>query len=444
MPAERPPIETDLVIEAPWVVPVDGATRSLPDAALAIRDGRIVAVGDQAEINARFHPASRINLPDHVLLPGLVNAHGHTAMTLLRGSSEDTPLQTWLTKQIWPLEGRWVDEAFVRDGVRLALAEMIRSGVTCFADMYYFPEIAAQEARQAGVRAQLAFPVIEFSNAWSANSEEGFHKGLALFDHYRHDPHIDVAFGPHAVYSVTSDDLDRILMYSEELDAAIHIHLHENAAELEENQARFGTSGIRHLHERDLLGPRLQAVHVTQIQPDEMALLAETNVQVIHCPTSNAKLASGICPVTELLKSSVNVALGTDGAASNNVLDLLGEARLAALLAKLHSGDAAALPALTALEMATIRGAEALGRGEQTGSLVPGKAADLIAVDMSDLRHRPLYDPVSQLIHTASGCSVSHVWVDGRCLLNDGHLTSLDETEIRHTADTWQQRIRPR
>lgn len=452
MPLQAPPerasgqtrVRVDLLIRAPWVLPMDGARQHLEDAAVAIRDGRITAVGAAAEVAASVDAERILELPRHVLLPGLVNAHGHAAMSLLRGCAEDAPLQAWLSEQIWPLEAQWVNESFVRDGMRLALAEMIRAGITCFADMYFFPEIGAAEARAAGVRAEICFPVIEFANAWCRNSEEGFHKGLALYDEYRHDPHIDIAFGPHAAYTVTEEDLGRILMYSEELDANIQIHLHENAAELVENHKRYGTSGIRHLHERELLGPRLQAVHVTQIEPEEMALFAEASVQVVHCPTSNAKLASGICPVSALLDAGVNVALGTDGAASNNVLDLFGEARFASLLAKLDRADAAALPAMTALEMATCRGALALGRGEQIGSLVSGKAADLIAVDMSDIRHHPLYDPASHLVHTGSGPSVSHVWVDGRCLMEDGRLTTLDEQEIRRTADAWQQRIRGR
>jgi 5-methylthioadenosine/S-adenosylhomocysteine deaminase len=446
-PQTPPENSAERVIRAPWVLPLTGADDSadapLSDGAVAIAGGTILEVGTAQAVLPRHPQAEQLTLADHVLMPGLVNAHGHAAMTLLRGSSEDAPLQEWLTKQIWPLEAKWVDEAFCRDGFRIAMAEMIRAGVTCFADMYYFPEIGAEEAKRAGMRAQLAFPVIEFRNAWSRDSEEGFHKGLALYDQYRHDPFIDIAFGPHAVYTVTEPDLDKILMYSEELDANIHIHLHENAAELAENESRYGTSGIRHLYERGLLGPRLQAVHVTQISPAEIELFAETNVQVVHCPTSNAKLASGICPVTDLRAAGINVCLGTDGAASNNVLDLLAEARLASLLAKLEQADAAALPAHDALYMATLGGANALGRGAQTGSLEPGKAADLIALNMQAVRHQPLYDPIAQVLHTSSGNSVSHVWVNGECLLDDGELTRMDEQEIKQTAASWQQRIRP-
>ena len=444
---ETPPANTaEQVIRAPWVIPCADAgigRQVIADGAVAIARGEILAVGDAETIIAAEPQASLRSLTDHVLMPGLVNAHGHAAMTLLRGSSEDAPLQAWLTEQIWPLEAKWVDEAFCRDGIRIAMAEMIRAGITTFADMYYFPEIGAEEAKRAGLRAQFAFPVIEFPNAWSRDSEEGFHKGLALYDQYRNDPFIDIAFGPHAVYSVTEPDLQKILMYSEELDANIHIHLHENAAELAENESRYGTSGIRHLYDVGLLGPRLQAVHVTQITPEEIELFAETNVQVVHCPTSNAKLASGTSPVTAMRAAGINVCFGTDGAASNNVLDLLAEARLASLMAKLEQNNAAALPAGDALDMATRGGAAALGRGQQTGSLVPGMAADLIALDMQAIRHQPLYDPIAQVLHTSSGNSVSHVWVNGECLLDEGTLTRMDEQEIVQTARSWQQRIRP-
>ncbi len=446
-PQKPPAGSAERVLRAPWVLPFSGPDRAadapIADGAVAIAQGSIVEVGEAQGIIERHPEAELLALPDHVLMPGLVNAHGHAAMTLLRGSSEDAPLQEWLTQQIWPLEAKWVDEAFCRDGIRLAMAEMIRAGVTCFADMYYFPEIGAEEAKRAGLRGQFAFPVIEFPNAWSRDSEEGFHKGLALYDQYRNDPFVDIAFGPHAPYSVTDPDLEKILMYSEELDANIHIHLHENAAELAENESRYGTSGIHHLHQRGLLGPRLQAVHVTQITAEEIALFAESNVQVVHCPTSNAKLASGTCPVTDMRAAGINVCLGTDGAASNNVLDLLAEARLASLLAKLEQGNAAALPAHDALHMATLGGARALGRGAQTGSLEPGKAADVIALDMQAIRHQPLYDPIAQVLHTSSGNSVSHVWVNGECLLDNGELTRMDEQEIRSNAKRWQQRIRP-
>lgn len=436
-------IAVDLIVEAPWLITMAPGVATLEDAAIAVTAGTIVAVGTRAEINRGFHAAVNKSLPSHVLLPGLVNAHGHAAMTLFRGYAEDTSLQSWLSERIWPLESQWVDETFVRDGTRLALVEMIRSGITCFSDMYYYPEIAAEQAKQAGVRAQIAFPIIQFPNAWSASTEEGFHKGLALHDQYRNDPHIKIAFGPHSVYTISNDDLKTILTYSEELDANIQIHLHENAEEVTENQARFGISGVSHLERHDLLGPRLQAVHATQLTTAEIDLLATNNVHVIHCPASNAKLASGVCRTSDLISAGVNVALGTDGAASNNSLDILGEARLASLMAKLHCMDAAALPAASALAMATINGASALGLAEQIGSLEVGKAADLIAIDVSAPEYQPLYDPVAQIIHTAAGDAVTHVWVGGECLLEERRLKTLNLGEIMDSVATWYRRICP-
>ena len=431
----------ELVVDTDWLIPVSEPWEVLEKAAIAVSGGKILAVGARAQIFERYEPARHLSLPNHVLLPGLVNAHGHAAMSLFRGHAEDMPLQSWLNERIWPLEARFADAGFVRDGVRLALAEMISAGITCFSDMYFFPEITAEEARQAGVRAQVAFPLIKFANAWSASTEEGFHKGFELHDRYRNDSHISIAFGPHAVYSIADSDLQKILTFSEELDANIQIHLHENAAELNDCRRLFGTSGIEHLHAHDLLGPRLQAVHVTQITPEEVDLLAAASVQVVHCPTSNAKLGSGLCPVADLLAAGINVCLGTDGAASNNSLDIFGEARIASLLAKLIRTDAAALPARTALEMATSRGARALGMADRIGSLQPGMAADFIAVDFSGPGMQPLYDPVAQLIHTSSGNRVSHVWVDGECLLKDYVLTRMDTASILATANHWRQRI---
>lgn len=434
--------QADLIVEAPWLISVAPGSTTIEDAAIAITGTAIAAVGTREEVNRRFSATRKQILDSHVLLPGLVNAHGHAAMTLFRGYAEDTNLQTWLTDAIWPLEAKWVDESFVRDGTQLAIVEMIRSGITCFSDMYYYPEVVAEQAKAAGIRAQVAFPVIQFPNAWSASTEEGFHKGFALHDSYRNDPQIEVAFGPHSVYTITDDDLEKILIYSEELDANIQIHLHENAAEVAQNQAKFGTSGIEHLNERGLLGPRLQAVHTTQLTAEEIDLLAQNNVHVIHCPTSNAKLASGVCPTSELQAAGVNIALGTDGAASNNTLDLLNEARLASLMAKLQCQDAAALPARTALEMATINGARALGLADQIGSLETGKAADLIAIDVSGPEYQPLFDPLAQIVHTSCASAVSHVWAAGECILDNRVLRSLDLAATLQSVAMWRDRIK--
>ncbi|MFN2168759.1 MAG: TRZ/ATZ family hydrolase, partial [Anaerolineae bacterium] len=413
----------------------------LHDGSVAISGDAIVAVGPRAEVHAACDADEHLSLPGHVVLPGLVNAHGHAAMTLLRGYAEDAPLQEWLETRIWPLEARLVSEAFVRDGTRLAIAEMIRAGITCFSDMYFYPEVVAREARALGMRCQVAFPVIAFANAWSTSSEDALHKGLSLHDDHRDDPLVSVAFGPHAAYSVSRGDLEKILMYSEELDANVQIHLHENAAEVADAQATLNRTWVQVLHDIGLLGPRLQAVHVTHVDQAEMALLGEAGVHVVHCPHSNLKLASGICPVKRLQHAGVNVALGTDGAASNNSLDLLAEARLASLLAKIAGADARSLPEARALEMATLAGARALGREQEIGSLEPGKLADLVAVDLGAPRFQPVYDPMAQLVHTGAGSAVTHVWIGGRPILQAGRFTNFDEVAMLHAVAQWHARI---
>lgn len=427
-------------MNARWVLPIAPENRVLERASVAIAEGRILAVGSHEAVHAAYEGAV-LDLPEHVLLPGLVNAHGHAAMTLMRGFAEDAPLEKWLNEHIWPLEARLVNEQFVRDGTALAAIEMITSGITCFSDMYFFPEAIADVARQAGLRCQVAFPIIPFPNAWSTNIDDALHKGMALNDACKGSSTVKVAFGPHAPYSVGREALEKVLMYAEELDLPVHIHLHETAAEVAEVRATQGRSWIDILAEIGLLGPRLQAVHVTQADEREIERLAEARVQVVHCPHSNLKLASGICPVSRLQAAGVNVALGTDGAASNNTLDLLAEARLASLLAKVSTGDVRCVGEARALEMATLGGARALGLDDSIGSLEPGKQADLVAVDLSGARFQPVYDPMAALIHGGAGPAVSHVWVGGRPLLYDGALTTLDTHAIMAAVGGWAEQI---
>lgn len=433
--------DCDLIIDARWVLPIAPVNTALEEASVAIAGGRIRAVGPRETVHADWSAREVLALADHAVLPGLVNAHGHAAMTLLRGFAEDAPLAEWLNEHIWPLEARLVGEGFVRDGTRLAAVEMIRSGTTCYSDMYFFPEISAEVARSAGLRCQAVFPIVPFANAWSRDVEEALHKGMGLHDTYRGHPLVRVAFGPHAAYSVPRADLERIRTFSDELEAPVHIHLHETAAEVTEARAEHGRSWIEVLAEVGLLTPRLQAVHVTQVEDAEIDLLAESGVHVMHCPHSNLKLASGICPVNRLLEAGINVALGTDGAASNNTLDLLGEARLASLLAKITTGDTRSLPEHRALELATLGGARALGMDAETGSLEPGKQADLIAVNLGAARFQPVYDPMSALVHTAAGSAVTHVWVGGERLLDAGRLTTINEADVLAGVARWQQQV---
>ena len=384
------------------------------------------------------------HLPNCLLAPGLVNAHGHAAMSLFRGLADDLPLTNWLQDHIWPAEARWVDEAFVRDGSELAIAEQILGGITCMADMYFFPETSSEVIHRSGIRAQLSIPVLDFPIPGARDAGEALRKGLSLFDDLRQHPRISVAFGPHAPYTVSDDKLENVRMLAEELDAGIHMHVHETAGEIQQSLEQYGERPLARLKRLGLLGPRFQAVHMTQISDDDLSLLVESNSSVIHCPESNLKLACGFCPVEKLWQAGVNVAIGTDGAASNNDLDLLAEVRTAALLAKAVAGNATALDAHRALRMATLNGARALGLDEQTGSLELGKQADLVAFDLSGLSQQPIYDPVSQLIYTSNRSCVRHVWVGGKALLDDRRLTRLDEDKLIASARHWGEKIAAR
>uniref|UniRef100_UPI00286C57DE TRZ/ATZ family hydrolase n=1 Tax=Pseudomonas sp. TaxID=306 RepID=UPI00286C57DE len=380
-------------------------------------------------------------LPDMLLCPGLINAHGHAAMTLFRGLADDLPLMTWLEDHIWPAEAKWVDEAFVRDGTDLAIAEQIKGGITCFSDMYFFPKVASERVHNSGIRAQIVIPILDFPIPGASTADDAIRQGVELFGDLKHHERIKVTFGPHAPYTVGDENLEKIRVIAEELDASIHMHMHETAYEVHQSVEQRGERPLARLGRLGLLGPRFQAVHMTQISDEDLVLLVESNTNVIHCPESNLKLASGFCPVERLWQAGVNVAVGTDGAASNNDLDLLGETRTAALLAKAVAGSATALDAHRALRMATLNGARALGIGSEVGSLEVGKAADIVAFDLSGLAQQPVYDPVSQLIYATGRDCVKHLWVAGKQLLDDRRLTRLDEKQLCATAKAWGQRI---
>jgi len=429
------------VAHARWVIPVEPAGRVLDHHAVVVQDGCIVAVLPSAQARDQFADLPQVELPRHALIPGLVNAHTHAAMTLLRGLADDLPLMPWLQQHIWPAEQRFVGPQFVREGSALAAAEMIQAGVTCFSDMYFFGEETAQVAAAAGLRAVIGLIAIDFPSAYAADADEYLHKGLALRDAWRGHPLIRTAFAPHAPYTVSDEPLRRIATLAEELDLPVHIHLHETAHEVAESEARYGMRPLERLAQLGLLSPRLIGVHATQLLAGEIASLAAQGASIVHCPESNMKLASGTCPVPALLAAGVNVAIGTDGAASNNDLDLLGELKTAGLLAKLGSGNAAAAAAPALLHMATLGGARALGLDEEVGSLVPGKAADMVALDLSAAHCQPVHDPISQLIYAAGRDAVTDVWVAGRRLLQGRRLTTLDAAAIVSKAAEWGQRI---
>jgi 5-methylthioadenosine/S-adenosylhomocysteine deaminase len=431
----------DTLITARWIIPVEPDGVTLEHHALAIDRGRIADLLPTTEALVKYQPRRIERLEHHALIPGLVNAHTHAAMTLLRGVADDLPLMQWLQEHIWPLEQKWIGEAFVRDGVQLAMAEMIRGGVTCFNDMYFFPEVVAREAVRAGMRAAVGMIVVDFPTAWATDADDYLRKGLALRDDYRHEPLIATVFAPHAPYTVSDEPLARIRTWSEELDCPVHIHLHETADEIHRSGQHYGMRPLKRLDQLGLVGPHLIGVHMTQLEDSEIARLAETGASVVHCPESNLKLASGFCPAAKLLAAGVNVALGTDGAASNNDLDLLGETRTAALLAKAVANDAAALPAHQALRMATLNGAAALGLAAETGSLAVGKSADVVAIGLEHIESLPIYNPVSDLVYAAGRQQVTDVWVAGRQLLKKRELLTLDATEIREKTLNWRDKL---
>ena len=430
----------DTLILAAHVVPVE-PRGVLHDHAVAIAGERIVALLPRAEALARYDARETVHLDHHVLIPGLVNLHCHAAMSLMRGIADDVPLMAWLQEHVWPAEARHVSEEFVHDGSLFAMAEMLRGGVTCVNDMYFFPGATARAALRAGMRATLGVIAIDFPSAYAPDPAGYLQKGLATRDAYQGEPLLAFCLAPHAPYTVGDETLKRMAVLAEELDVPIHCHVHETRAETEEGLARHGVRPFERLRRLGVVGPRLIAVHAVHLEETELDVMAREGVSVAHCPVSNLKLASGIARVAAMRERGIRVGLGTDGAASNNRLDMLGEMRTAALLAKGTSGDARAVGAADALEMATLEPARALGLDARIGSLVPGKSADLAAVELSSLETLPCFDPVSHLAYAAGREHVSDVWVAGRARVAGRRLVGLDERDLQDKARWWQRRL---
>jgi 5-methylthioadenosine/S-adenosylhomocysteine deaminase len=430
------------VVEAEWVIPVVPAATVLEDHAVVVAGGAILEVSRARDARARYPGAQRVSLPGHALIPGLINLHTHAAMALMRGLADDRALMDWLQNHIWPVETRLVNEAFVRDGTLIASAEMLRGGITCFNDMYFYPEAAARSALEAGMRAALGIIVIEMPSAYASDAQDYLSKGLATRDELKQESLLSFCIAPHAPYTVSDRTFERIAVLQGELELPLHMHVHETRDEIEQSIARHGVRPLSRLQASGLVDAALIAVHAVHLTEQEIALLAEKGCHVAHCPSSNLKLASGIASPARLLQKGVNVALGTDGAASNNRLDIFAEMRLAALLAKGAGGDPTLLPAPAALEMATIRAARALGLDDRIGSLAPGKRADMTAVHLEAPDLLPCYDPLSHLVYAAGREHVAHVWVDGEQVVDGGQLTRLDPRELAAKAAYWKDKIR--
>lgn len=450
--------QADLRINARWIIPIENCpeetdhtsnSQVLSDHCLLIKDGLILAIKPQA--SCQISATETINLGQQVLMPGWVNAHGHAAMSLFRGLADDLPLMTWLEKHIWPAEGRWVDEEFVKQGTQLAIGEMIQSGTTTFADMYFYPQQSAEVALTAGIRATCFTPVLDFPTNYAQNADEYIRKAVECHDRFNSHPlnqslsnkykRVQIGFGPHAPYTVSDEPLKEITILADQLDMPVQIHLHETAFEVSESLEKLNQKPTQRLADLGFLTERVSCVHMTQLDDEDIKILQKTGASVVHCPQSNLKLASGFCPIAKLSEANIPLAIGTDGAASNNDLDMFSETKTAALLAKGVSQNAHTIPALEALTMATLGGARALGLEEITGSLKVGKAADLQAIDLASLSSQPVFDPISHLVYCAKSTQVSHVWVNGKCLLKDKQLTTLDENKLIQYAQSWGEKI---
>ena len=434
-------MNVDLIIKSKWIAPVNSKETLFVDHAIVINDKKIVALCPHEEAANKFITSNIIELDNHILIPGLINAHCHAPMTLLRGIADDLPLEDWLNKKIWPLEKKFISQKFVEDGAELAIAEMILSGTTCFADMYFYPEHVATRAIDSNMRVQLACPVLDFPTVWAQSSDEYIQKTIRIHDDYRNSELVSVAFGPHAPYTVSDAPLEKIATLAEELDIPIHMHIHETEKEISDSMKEFGFRPLKRLNNLGLVSPRLNCVHATQLNEDEVELIAQSGSNIVHCPASNLKLASGICNISQLIKSSTNVCIGTDGAASNNELDLFKEARLASLLAKINSQDASSLPAHQTLEVMTINGAKALGLETSLGSLEVGKLADITAVSLEAVNTMPINNPLSQVVYSVNSSQVTHVWIGGRMVLRNRCLETMDMNGIKDKAKHWQHRF---
>jgi 5-methylthioadenosine/S-adenosylhomocysteine deaminase len=431
----------DLIIKPRYLVPVVPKETVLERHGVAVDQGRIIDIAPWETLDEKYQAGDTRELGEHVLMPGLVNAHTHSAMALFRGLADDLPLMTWLNDHIWPAEGKFVDADFVREGSLLAMAEMIRGGTTCFNDQYFFPNAVAEAAHKAGMRGRVSLLVIDFPTAWAKDHDEYFERGMAVHEEWGSHSLIECSWAPHAPYTVADSALKRIGELSASMDLPIHIHVHETADEVQGGLDKDGKRPMQRLDDLGLLDERFTAVHMTQLNDEEIALCAQRGVHVVHCPESNLKLASGMARIADLSDAGVNIAIGTDGAASNNDLCMFSEMRTAALLGKAVAGRPEALPAADVLAMATINGARALRLDDRIGSIEVGKHADLTAVDFSSLEAQPCYDVIAQLIYATHRSQVSDVWVEGRCLLREQTLTTLDEVSLKAMTQRWQAQI---
>lgn len=432
----------DLLINPEWIIPLDGRRRIVTDASVVVVDGRIAAIESREKARSDYQPSATIDRPGHALIPGLINSHTHAAMTLFRGMADDLPLDAWLRNVIWPAEKRWASAEMVRDGTRLAIAEQLKSGVTCFADQYVYPEIVAETLAGQHMRGVVATPVIDADSGWANGASEHLQKASDLVhDPYADHPLITTAFAPHSCYMLSDASLQETRMLADQLDRKVQIHLHETERELEDSLEQYGCRPAERLRRLGLLNASLIAVHAVHVNDDDLTAFQEVGVSVVHCPRSNLKLGSGIAPIADMLERGITVAIGTDGAASNNTLDVISEMCFAALLAKGHTRSADVVSAEAALRMATIDAARLLGLDNEVGSIESGKWADLTCIDLGHLNTQPIDDPLGQIVYSARANQVSDVWIAGRHQLESGKLVGIDESELMTRCQDWRDRM---
>lgn len=432
----------DQLIHAAALITCEDNNQILADHAIAVKDGKILAILPSKAAEQTYQCDNISRFDSHVVLPGFINCHTHLAMNVFRGLADDLKLMDWLNNHIWPAEAEWVSPEMVYDGSRMAMAEMIRCGTVCFNDMYFFLNETATAATEAGMRANIGITVIDIPTPWAKTTDEYFEKGMVFHDQYQNHPLITPTLAPHSPYMVSLENLVRVNELAQKLNLKINIHLHEDPAEIAQSMKLYNQRPLERLQSIDMLSDRLIAVHMTQINEQDMQILAATLPNIVHCPESNMKLDSGQCPVQKMLSAGLNVSLATDGAASNNDLDMIGEMRSAAFLGKITADDPRAVNAETALKMATLYGARTLGLDHITGSLTPGKSADFIAINLDEIETQPLYHPISQIVYAASRHQVTDVWCQGKRLMKARELQTLDERELLTKAKTWRNKIK--
>lgn len=432
----------DTLIYPRWIIPIEPHDCVLEEHAIAIHGDRIVALLPAKQAALTYLAKNTLHLPEHVVMPGLVNTHTHSAMTLFRGMADDLALMDWLENHIWMAEKQWMNESFVYDGTQLAILEMLRSGTTCFNDHYFFPNDVARAAIDAGMRAVVGAPIISFSSRYAVTADDYINKALETYHNWQQHSLISTTIAPHAPYTVEDASFIKIKNLVEMHSLRVHLHLHETKTEIEQSLNDYGKRPLKRIADLGLVSKHLICVHMTQINEEDLALLQEAQVHIVHCPESNLKLASGLCPTTQIKRANINLALGTDGAASNNDLDMIAEMRTAALIAKAEANEPTALNAMTALQMATINGARAIGLEQEIGSVAPGKYADLIAINLADINTQPVYHPASQIVYAVNSRQVSDVWVAGKQLLKEGQFVNLDVKAVIAKANEWATKFK--